>query len=394
MSKFFHPLMEENVSRDDLNKVVSFLQQDPIPKLTNGPMVAKFEEEWGDFLGTPYNTMVGSGSIANEISLLVLKYLYPEGGEICVPPLCWISDIAAILFAGFTPVFVDINPQTLAIDANDLKKKITNKTRGVLLVHILGLCGLTDDLLNIINEKNIKLIEDICEGPGATFKGKMLGSFGCMSNCSYYYAHNLCSMAEGGMVSSTDEEMFSLSRAGRSHGLIREIPNEDYRNKIANKYKDCNPEFIFCMTAHNGRSQEVNAIVASNGLLRLKKNNRIRANNLVYFLNGLDGNKYKKDFNVKGNASYALILALKNPDRNNWKKVEAALTKMGTEYRVGLSAGGNATRQPYLSQFGYNPLDYPVMESFHFTSCYLGNYPTLEFGKIDEILKVVNSLDV
>lgn len=384
--------MEENVSREDLDKVIDFLKQDPIPKLTNGPMVGKFEQEWGGFLNTPYNTMVGSGSIANEISLLVLKYLHPEGGEICVPPLCWISDIASILFAGFTPVFVDINPQTLAMDINDLKRKITNKTKGILFVHILGLCGLTDDILNLCQEKNIKLVEDICEGPGATFKGKMLGSFGCMSNCSFYYAHNLCSMAEGGMVSSTDEEMFFLSRAARSHGLIREIPNEQYRNKIANEHSDCNPDFIFCMASHNGRSQEVNAIVASNGLLRLKDNNKRRSDNLIYFLDGLNGNKYKKDFNTEGNASYALILALKNSNKGDWNKVELALRENGIEYRTGLSAGGNALRQPYLSKFNYNPLDFPVMESFHFTSCYLGNYPTLTFEKIDKLLSILNNI--
>ena len=209
-----HPLMSDNISKEDLNVLVDFLSQDPQPILTNNKRVKQFEKEWGEWLTNdptrlcmPNNIMVNSGSSANQITFLSLKQILPEGAEVIVPPITWISDISAVLQNGFTPVFCDINPKTLAIDEDELQEKITRKTKVVFLTHVLGYNGLTDKILKLCEDNDLILVEDVCESHGATFKGKKVGTFGKISNFSFYYAHHMTSI-EGGMVSTDDPEIY------------------------------------------------------------------------------------------------------------------------------------------------------------------------------------------
>ena len=138
-----YPLMRNNFSRQDLDAVIKHLQQDD-PILTNGPNCKAFEKEWNNWLGTEHSVFVNSGSSANLLSMTVLKLKYPEGGEIIVPPLTWISDIASVLQAGFKPIFADINARTLAMDTDRIIEKVNDNTRAVFLTHVQGFNGLTN----------------------------------------------------------------------------------------------------------------------------------------------------------------------------------------------------------------------------------------------------------
>ena len=162
-----YPLMRNNFSRSDLDAVIDHLKQDD-PILTNGSNCHEFEKEWSNWLGTKYSVFVNSGSSANLLSMAVLKIMHPEGGEVIVPPLTWVSDIAALIHTGFTPIFADIDPRTLAMDSSEIMKKVNENTRAVFLSHIQGFNGLTDELLNFLKNKQIPLIEDVCESHGAT----------------------------------------------------------------------------------------------------------------------------------------------------------------------------------------------------------------------------------
>ena len=133
-----YPLIRNNFSRSDLDAVVALLKQDD-PKLTNGPFVEAFEVAWSEWLGVNYSVFVNSGSSANLLSLALLKQRYPDGGEVIVPPLTWVSDVSSILHTGFTPVFVDINLQTLGMDTIKILEAITDETRAVFLSHIKDL---------------------------------------------------------------------------------------------------------------------------------------------------------------------------------------------------------------------------------------------------------------
>ena len=109
-----YPLMRNNITREDLDALIEHLKQDD-PILTNGPNCRAFEEEWSKWLGVKYSVFVNSGASANLLSMTMLKIKHPEGGEVIVPPLTWISDISSIIQCGFTPVFVDVDPKTLGM---------------------------------------------------------------------------------------------------------------------------------------------------------------------------------------------------------------------------------------------------------------------------------------
>lgn len=387
------PLMRNNMSRGDLDAVIAYLQQDD-PILTNSQQVREFEAEWSQWLGVKYSVFVNSGSSANLLTMAALRERY-GAGEIIVPTLTWVSDIASVLQCGFEPVFVDIDPRTLGMDLDQVLEKITDKTRAVFLTHILGYNGLDQRLLDELAARNIPLIEDVCESHGATFNGQKLGSFGLASNFSFYYAHHM-STIEGGMVCTDDPELYQTVRMLRSHGMVRESNDSDLKQGYWDQYPDLNPEFIFAFPAYNMRSTEINAIIGRSQLPRLDENNSKRTEHLQLFLDNLDPAKYFTDFEVEGSCNYALTLVLRHPDQVLCDHVTSALRAHKVEFRRGTSGGGNQLRQPYLRRLlgedAWKP--YPRVDHIHFFGFYIGNYPDLEPEKVLELCTLLNSLSV
>ena len=391
MSNFYLPLMSDNIDKEDVKALVDFLSQDQIPKLTNGPKVIEFENAWGNWLGTKYNLMVNSGASANELTMLALNYIHGEG-EIIVPPLTWISDISSVIFSGFKPVFCDINLKNLSFDIEKLKQIITPKTKAIFLTHVLGVNGLTDELIQLCNEKNILLIEDVCESHGTTFKGQKVGSFGFASNFSFYFAHHM-STIEGGMICTNDEYFYQVCRALRSHGMMREMTDDNIKQQIINDNPDLNKDFIFIAPAHNFRSTELNAVIGLSQVKKLDSNNVNRIDNFKYFIEHLDSNKYITDIEMEGQCNYAFIIILKEGSFELRDKVETTLREKGIEFRRGLSGGGNQLRQPYFKKYyNINYDDFKNMDHVHHFSWYVGNYPTLEREKIDTLLNTLNNI--
>jgi CDP-6-deoxy-D-xylo-4-hexulose-3-dehydrase len=383
--------MSDNIERKDVDSVIEFLSQNPIPKLTNGPKVVEFENKWGEWLGTKYNLMVNSGASANELTMLALNYIYGEG-EIIVPPLTWISDVSSVIFSGFKPVFCDINLKNLSFDIEKLKQVITPKTRAIFLTHVLGINGLTDELIQLCKDNNILLIEDVCESHGTEFKDQKVGSIGYASNFSFYFAHHM-STIEGGMICTNDEEFYQICRALRSHGMTREMTNETMKQKVIDNNPDLNPDFIFLHPAHNFRSTEINAVIGLSQLKRLNDNNTNRKDNFDYFISKLDSNKYITDLETEGQCNYAFIAILKDPSFEKRDNVEKTLKEKGIEFRRGLSGGGNQLRQPYFKKnYNINHDDFKNTDHVHHFSWYVGNYPTLEREKIDTLIDTLNNI--
>ncbi len=372
--------MSDNITRADLDAVIAHLGQDN-PRLTQGPEVVAFEKEWSEWLGVRHSVFVNSGSSANTITLLALREKFGPG-EVIVPTLTWVSDIASVLHAGMTPVFVDIDPRTLGMDTAQVLKKITPRTRAVFLTHILGYNALDDRLLDGLRERKIPLIEDVCESHGATFHGKRLGSHGLVSNFSFYYAHHL-STIEGGMVCTDDPEFY----------LVRESNDAALRADYSSRFPDLNPEFIFAFPAHNMRSTEINAIIGRSQLKRLDENNRIRTSNLKLFLGNLDPERYFTDFAVEGSSNYAFTLVLRKPNHDFSIRMMDTLRAARVEFRRGTSGGGNQLRQPYLRKlYGDAYKNFPCVDHVHFYGVYIGNYPNLEEGKIMRLCQLLNQL--
>jgi CDP-6-deoxy-D-xylo-4-hexulose-3-dehydrase len=384
--------MKNNIAREDLDVVCDLLRQDD-PVLTQSKHVRAFEEEWSAWLGVKHSVFVNSGSSANLLTLTALKELYGGGGEVIVPTITWVSDIAAVLHTGFTPVFVDINPRTLGMDNDEVLKKLTPCTRAVFLTHVLGYNGLTPCLLDELRRRDIPLLEDVCESHGATFAGRKLGTFGLASNFSFYYAHHL-STIEGGMVCTDNTDFYEAVRMLRSHGLVRELDSDSRKREFADEHADLNPEFIFAYPGYNMRGTEINAVIGRSQLRRLDANIRHRTQNLHVFLEHLDSSAYQTDFTVEGSSNYAFTLILKEPDAALCDRVMRALRTHGVEFRRGTAGGGNQTRQPYLRRL-LGPeawREFPRADHVHFYGFYVGNYPTLEREQIVRLCELLNSL--
>jgi CDP-6-deoxy-D-xylo-4-hexulose-3-dehydrase len=271
--------------------------------------------------------------------------------------------------------------------------KLNDRTRAVFLTHVQGFNGLTERLLLSLKERNIPLIEDVCESHGATFMGKKLGSFGLISNFSFYFAHHM-STIEGGMVCTDDEMIYETIRMFRSHGMVREASNVEVKQKYAHEYPDLSPDFIFAYPAYNVRNTEIGAVLGRSQVKRLDQNNVKRRGNFEQFIKNLDPQKYRTDFDLQGSCNYAFNLVLKKADPNFRDRVETALKNAGVEFRRGSSGGGNQLRQPYLKSFMPEKEfeKYPEVEHIHFYGYYIGNYPSLEKQKILDLCKLLNAL--
>ena len=342
------PLMRNNILREDLDKVIELLREnDPI--LTNGPRVREFEQRWSEWLGVDHSIFVSSGSAANLLSMTILKLRHPEGGEIIVPPLTWVSDIASVLQTGFTPVFVDINPTTLGMDTNGILEAINEKTRAVFLTHAQGFNALNSHLVDELERMGVPLVEDVCESHGATYQGKKLGTFGEISNFSFYYAHHLTTI-EGGMICTNDKNIYQQLRMLRSHGMVREASDTELINKYQNKYPELNPDFIFAFPAYNLRSNEISATLGLSQLPRLDQMVRKRTDNLHLFFQLLDKSKYRTDFLTEGSSNYAFNVVLRNGSLEKMSEIERQLRLRDIEFRRG-SAGGQPITPTLFRKF-------------------------------------------
>jgi CDP-6-deoxy-D-xylo-4-hexulose-3-dehydrase len=384
--------MQNNISSDDISSVIQFLKKNKRIILTQSTKVKEFEEKWSKWLGVKYSVFVNSGSSANLLTLLVLKILYGSG-EVILPSLTWISDVASVIQNNFKPIFVDINPKTLCMNEDEVFKKITKRTKAVFITHAQGFNGLTEKFLLTLKKKKIILLEDVCESHGATFKSKKLGTYGLISNFSFYYAHHI-STIEGGMVCTNDKKVYETVKMLRSHGMARESGNSKFESSIIKKYPLLSPKFIFLYPAYNMRNDEISAVIGINQLKSLDYNNVKRSENLKFFLKNINSDYYKTDYELKGNSNYALPLVLKKKNFKNRDILEKVMKNNGIEFRRGNAGGGNQLRQPYLKNYvkNINLINFKEVDHIHFFGYYIGNYPTLKKLKILKICKILNKI--
>lgn len=384
------PLMRNNVTRQDLDAMIEHLKQDD-PILTNGPKCREFEEAWSKWLGVKYSVFVNSGASANLLSMTMLKIKYPQGGEVIVPPLTWISDVASVIQCGFTPVFVDVDMDTLGMNPDSIIRAITPNTRAVFLSHIQGFNALTDDLISTLARNNIPLIEDVCESHGARHGERLCGSIGWMSNFSFYYAHHMTTI-EGGMICTKDEEVYNTLRMLRSHGMVRECGNEKMKLAYKIQHPQLNPDFIFAYPAYNMRNTDLGGILGLSQLPKLDENVKLRNRNHERFLSKLNSKKFFTEFKMIGSSNYAFNLILNDKDQDFVNRIMSRMTEEGIEFRRGSAGGGNQTRQPYLKNFvpdNYH-LNFPNTEHIHFYGFYIGNFPSMQLDEVDYITKTLN----
>jgi len=388
VNNFNWPLINDNVSTTDRQVLSDFILSGE--RLTNGPKVKEFENIWSNWLGTKHSVMVNSGASANYISIAIAKEVMGIG-EVIVPPLGWVSDLASIAQLGMKPVIVDIDMKNLAITAENIKNAITPNTKAIVLIHCLGFNGISDEIIKIAKDNNIMLIEDCCESHGATYKGQRIGTFGDISLFSFYFGHHITTV-EGGIICTDNEKLYNLAKLFRSHGMTREASSE-VQEYYQTNFPELNPLFTFAVAGFNMRSTEINAVLGIEQMKRLDYNIAKRTENLNTWLLNLDASKFYLDFDVEGSSNFALPLVLKEPSKEQLKAACDVLNKEKVEYRLGTAGGGNQALQPYLKFYNHKVEgDLPNTNYIHHYALYIGNHTELTSSQIIDLCSKLNTI--
>jgi perosamine synthetase len=198
-------------------------------QLTQGPKVEEFEKAFADYVGTNYAIAVNSGTAALHIGLLAAGI--GKGDEVITTPFSFIATANCCLFCGAVPVFADIDDKTFNIDPHLIEKKITPKTKAVIVVHLYGQPCDMDKSLAICKKHSLVLIEDACQAHGAEFDGCKVGTFGI--GCFSFYPTKNMTTGEGGMVTTNNENIARKARMIRQHGqsqrYVHELLGYNYR---------------------------------------------------------------------------------------------------------------------------------------------------------------------
>ena len=216
--------------------------------------------------------MTSSGSTANLLMIAAMFFTKDKsrrlkrGDEVIVPAVSWSTTYFPLQQYGLKLKFVDIDRHSLNIDLNKLKLAITDKTRLILAVNILGNPNDFGVINNLINDKKITLLEDNCESLGATYDNKYAGTFGLMGTFSSFFSHHISTM-EGGCVVTDDEEIFHILLTIRAHGWSRNLPKKNLVSGIKSddEFKE---SFKFLLPGYNVRPLEMSGAI---GIEQLKK---------------------------------------------------------------------------------------------------------------------------
>lgn len=248
--------------------------------------VAQYEKDFASFFGSKYALMTSSGSTANLLMIAALFFKkdnpLQRGDEIIVPAVSWSTTYFPLQQYGLKVKFVDIDLDTLNIDLDQLEAAITDKTRAILTVNLLGNPNDFARINTLIADKNIILLEDNCESMGATFEGQQAGTFGLMGTFSSFFSHHIATM-EGGCVVTDDEEIYHILLCIRAHGWTRNLPKE---NTLTGTKSDdpFEESFKFILPGYNVRPLEMSGAIGIEQLKKLPSFIAQRRKNAEYFI--------------------------------------------------------------------------------------------------------------
>lgn len=210
------PYGRQSIDEEDIQAVVDVLRSD---FLTTGPKVAEFEQSVADYVGAKYAVAISNGTAALHAACFAAGI--KAGDEVITTPITFAASANCVLYCGGTPVFADINPITYNIDPDDIRRKITNKTKAIIAVHYTGQPCDMAEIHKIAKEHNLIVIEDAAHALGADYKGKKVGSISDMTTFSFHPVKHITT-GEGGMITTDNKELYDKMILFRTHGITRD----------------------------------------------------------------------------------------------------------------------------------------------------------------------------
>ena len=210
------PYGKQTIDQDDIQAVVDVLKSD---FLTTGPKIAEFEQTVADYVGAKYAVAISNGTSALHAACFAAGI--GPGDEVITTPLTFAASANCVLYCGGTPVFADVDPKTYNIDPEDIRRKITDRTKAIIAVHLAGQPCDMDAIHSIAHEYGLIVIEDGAQALGSVYKGKKVGSLSDMTTFSFHPVKPITT-GEGGMIVTDNEEFYKKMALFRSHGITRD----------------------------------------------------------------------------------------------------------------------------------------------------------------------------
>jgi CDP-6-deoxy-D-xylo-4-hexulose-3-dehydrase len=384
----FYPLAANSWGPEEVDAIQRVIASD---RYTMGDRVSEFEARFAAYLGSRYAVMVNSGSSANLLAVAALFFKQERplvrGCEAIVPAISWGTTYHPLQQYGLRLRFVDVELDTLNMDASQLARAMTAKTRLIVAVSILGNPAALDAIRAFADRNGLYLLEDNCESLGAELNGRMTGTFGTLGTFSFFFSHHI-STIEGGMVVTDDEELYHLVRALRAHGWTRDLPRQSpiYEPRTDDFYE----AYRFILPGYNVRPTEINAAVGLEQLKKLPRFVEQRRANLTLFNDLFRGDeRFVIQRETGRHSSFCFPIVLnprRRPDRTRVLKV---LKDANIGYRI--ITGGNFLRHDALKYFDHDCVgDIANANTAHDFGFFTGNYPADLRGQIETLHAVLD----
>jgi len=353
-----------------------------------GTETREFEKEFASFVGCDYAIALSNGTVALDLALKVLNI--GAGDEVVVAPRTFIASISSVVTAGATPVFADIDRHSQNISAKTIKAAITDRTKGIIVVHLAGMPADMDAIIDLANEHGLKVIEDCAQAHGAKYKGRSVGTIGHVGAWSFCQDKIMTTGGEGGMVTTNDEALWSAMWSYKDHGKSWEAVNE----------REHPPGFKWLHESFgtNWRMTEMQAVLGRIQLTRMPEWHRKRLNNASRIwkacesVNWLRVPVIRADYVHAAYKCYVFVIPEKLPE--GWTR-DTVLDKL---LRNGIPAYTGSCSEVYLEKAfdgtGYRPvIPLPVAKELGQTSLMFLVHPTLETEHIDTVIHAIKSVD-
>ena len=330
---------------------------------TMGPRVARFEEDFARYCGSRHCVMVNSGSSGNLLMVGALFYTrnsklkLERGDEVIVPAVSWSTTYYPLYQYGLRIKFVDVDLETLNYDLEQLAAAVTDRTRVIMAVNLLGNPNDFGRIREIVADRRIVLIEDNCESMGATFQGRQAGTFGVMGSFSAFFSHHISTM-EGGMVVTDDDELHHILLSLRAHGWTRHLPKH---NLVCGTKSDdpFEESFRFVLPGYNVRPLEMSGAIGVEQVRRLPGLISERRRNGALFQAAMAGHPELMIQRETGESSwFGFSLVIRPGSSMTRKQLVAKLTGLGFECRP--IVAGNFAKNEVVRYF-----DSEVHSSLH-----------------------------
>ena len=390
MNKRFIRLQEPSYGENEIQDIVEVLRS---KNVVMGKKTKIFQDNWSNWIDSPFSTMVNSGSSANLLMTQLLtskngKYRFKKGDEVLVPAVTWSTMLFPIIQLGLNPVLVDVKNDTFNVDVKSCEKAITNRTKALFAVHLLGNPVNIDELMDFCNNNSLVFIEDCCEATGTMWNNQKVGTFGIASSFSFMFAHHM-STIEGGVICCNNELDDSIIKASRAHGWVREINEEKKLDIISNS--DIEDErFLFWELGYNVRPTEISATLGINELQKIDKYVEIRNSNYEEYKSRLKVIDDKiqiqnlEDEKKSFRSNFSFGFTINDTNKYYKSKLMEHLHNHGIESRTLLA--GNLARHPFYSLYCEPPkVELINSDKIHYGGMYLPNHQNLNKKDISYI---------